>query len=137
MKIPKLQTIVMVLAGLLAVNLLIAAGSQSNKEDGGPDLPSAIERLIPPRGTLIRTQDDVGVNLDNAYKGRLEINGVVIPDDEVIWIPAEGKLTFRPGEGRAVERLPEGQTHVTVFYVPQDETRGEPERSFTWEFRAS
>jgi len=97
MKIPKLQTVVMVLGALLAVNLLIAAGSQSSKDDG-PELPSAIERLIPPRGNLIRLQDDVGVDLDNAYKGRLVINRVVIPDDEVIWIPSLGKLTFRPGE---------------------------------------
>jgi hypothetical protein len=136
MKRPRLQTIVMALGALLAVNLLILAARDSGKVEG-PALPSAIESLIPPRGALIRTQDDVGVNLDNAYQGRLEINGVVIPDDEVIWIPAEGKLTFRPGEGRAVERLPEGQTNVTVFYEPQDPSRAEPERSFTWQFRTS
>jgi hypothetical protein len=136
MKMPKLQTVIMVLGALLAVNLLIAAGSQSSKDDG-PELPSAIERLIPPRGTLIRLQDDVGVDLDNAYKGRLVINRVVIPDDEVIWIPSLGKLTFRPGEGRAVERWPEGVNSVTVFFLPQDENRGEPERSFTWDFLAS
>jgi len=109
----------------------------SGDEVEGPALPSAIERLIPPRGTLIRLQDDVGVDLDNAYKGRLQINGIDIPDDQVISIPSEGKVTFRPTEGREIERHAEGRNFVTIFYSPQDPNRVEPERSYTWEFLAS
>lgn len=136
MKMPKLQTVVMVGGALLAVNLLIAAGSQSNKDEG-PALPSAIERLIPPRGALIRLQDTVGVDLDDAYLGRLEIDGIVIPDDQVARIPALGQITFRPGENKEITRLAEGRHFVTVYYSPQDENRVEPEASYTWDFLAS
>lgn len=133
---PTWPTLLMVLGGLLAVNLLLLAGRGSN-EDGGRELPSAIERLIPAPGTLIRTQDDVGADLDDVYTGRLEINGIVIPDDQTVIVKPLGQVTYRPREGNEIESLPEGRNRATIFYAPQDTSRGEPERSFTWEFLAS
>lgn len=130
------QTVLMLGGALVAVNLLIVAGSVSNRDDG-PKLPKAIQSVIPAPGTLIRLQDDVGADLDDLYIGRLQINGIDIPDDQTVIVRPLGKVTFRPGEGKEIERLAEGRNSATIFFVPQDETRGEPERSYTWEFLAS
>lgn len=136
MKMPKLQTVLMVTGALLAVNLLLIAG-RGSKDNRGRQLPSAIERVIPAPGTLIRLQDDVGADLDDLYTGRLEIDGIVIPDDQTVIVKPLGQVTFRPREGYEIERLAEGRHRATIFYAPQDTSRGEPERSFTWEFLAS
>lgn len=136
--LPGLTTVLLVVGGIVAVNLIIVAGFVGSRgDDGAPAIPTEIEQLIPTRNAQIRTQDDVGADLDDAYTGILLIDDVRIPEDQLKIEPALGTVVFRPGEGKEFTRLTEGAHRATIVFRPQDPNRHEPERSFTWQFTAS
>ncbi|MGH9038209.1 MAG: hypothetical protein ACRD0O_20830 [Acidimicrobiia bacterium] len=130
----QLQTVLLAVAGVVAVNLLVAAVVIGGSDEG-PELPSTIESVIPTPGSGILAQDDVGADLLDTFTGVLLIDGVEIPEDQLrINLPL-GEVGFRPGEGKEITRLEEGLHSATIVYWPQDRSREEA-RSFTWSFRA-
>ncbi|MGH8999616.1 MAG: hypothetical protein ACRDY7_09520 [Acidimicrobiia bacterium] len=138
----RVEVVFMVVAGLVAVNLLVFAGRQGG-QDEGPPLPAAIERVIPAPNTVIRLQEDVGADLRDTYIGELAIDGVPIPKDQLRIVPSLGQVTFRPGDGKEIERLAEGLHNAKVFYWPQE--KGDDiavarqlgvVREYTWQFTA-
>lgn len=130
----RLQTMLLAVAGVVAVNLLVAAVVIGGSEEG-PELPSTIESVIPAPGAGILAQDDVGADLLDTFTGVILIDGVEIPEDQLrINLPL-GEVSFRPGEGKDIARLEEGLHSATIVYWPQDRSR-EDAKSFTWQFRA-
>ena len=130
----RLQTVLLAVAGVVAINLLVAATIIGGSEDG-PELPSTIESVIPTPGAGILAQDDVGADLLDTYTGVLLIDGVELPEDQLrINLPL-GEVGFRPGPGKDITRLEEGLHSATIVYWPQDRSR-EVAKSFTWQFRA-
>lgn len=129
-----LQTVLLALAGVVAVNLLVAAVVIGGRQEG-PELPANIESVIPTPGAGILAQDDVGADLVDTFTGVLLIDGVEIPEDQLRINKPLGEVGFRPGEGKDILRLEEGLHSATIVYWPQDRSR-EDAKSFTWQFRA-
>jgi hypothetical protein len=119
---------------LLAANIWIIAGvaQRTNKE---PVLPIAIEELIPKPGDLVSPQSTIGVNLNNTLSGALELDGTVIPLDQLTVQPTEGIITFSPGPGKDLTALPQGQHTITVLYWPRTSTQEQGSTSYSWTFK--
>jgi hypothetical protein len=129
--------VLLALAGVVAVNLLVAALVIGGAEEG-PELPSTIESVVPSPGSGMLAQDEVGADLLDTFTGVLLIDGVEIPEDQVRKNDPLGQVWFRPGAGKDITRLEEGLHSATILYWPQE--RGAAGRSeahsFTWQFRA-
>jgi hypothetical protein len=134
--LPSGRNLLLGLGGLLALNLLIIALVVGGRSDNGPPLPAEIEHITPVRGAVIRPQEDVGVDLKDTYTGVILIDDHEIPDDQVTIRPGLGQVIFRPGDGKDITRLTPGPHRATVEYWPQDRTREEAGKSFTWTFTA-
>ncbi len=130
-----LQTVLLAVAAVVAVNLLVAAVVIGGREEG-PELPSNIESVIPAPGTGMLAQDDVGADLLDTFTGALLIDGLEIPEDQLRINRPLGQVSFRPGPGKDIARLEEGLHSATIIYWPQDRSREDAARSFTWSFRA-
>ncbi len=133
----RLQTVLLALAGVVAVNLLVAAVVIGGEEER-PALPSTIESVVPAPGAGMLAQDDVGADLLDTFTGVLLIDGVEIPADQVRKNDPLGQVWFRPGEGKDITRFEEGLHSATILYWPQErgEAGRQEARSYTWHFRA-
>jgi hypothetical protein len=118
---------------LLAANIWIIAGvsQRTNKE---PVLPSAIEELIPKPGDLVSPESTIGVNLSNTLSGSLEFDNAVIPLDQLSVQPTQGIITFSPGPGKDITKLPQGRHTITVLYWPRTSTQEQGSQSYSWTF---
>jgi hypothetical protein len=134
--LPTGRTVLLGLSGLLALNLLIAAVFIGGQGDAGPPLPAEIEKITPARGALIRPQEDVGADLVDNYTGVIFIDDVELPLDQLKIVPGLGQVTFRPGPDQDIKALAPGPHRATIEYWPQDKTREEAGRSYTWQFTA-
>lgn len=100
------------------------------------DLPVAIQSVLPEAGSNVLSQSDVEVDLAVGYTAELEINGILIPEDQLFRVEALNKLSYQPRAGKIVTKLLPDQNCVRVFYwlIAQgpDSTQ-----SYTWCFDAS
>ena len=103
--------ILAVAAALFASAIIVAAGNSSSA-----DLPVAIQTVSPGSGDNVLSQSDIVVDLAAGYTAELEVNGVEIPEDHLFRVPGLNKVTFRPGQGKVVERLLPDQNCVRVRY---------------------
>jgi hypothetical protein len=127
--------VLIVVGGLIiAANIWIIAGvsQRTNKE---PQLPTSIEELIPKPFDLVSPQSTIGVNLDNSLSGELELDGSVIPLDQLTVQPTEGIITFTPGPGKDLTRLPQGVHTITVRYWPRASTQEQGSTAYSWQFK--
>jgi hypothetical protein len=130
-----LSRMIIVVGGLLlAVNIFIVAG-HSQRTNTEPTLPTSIEELIPKPGDLVSPQSTIGVNLDNTLSGELELNGQVIPLDQLDIRPTEGIITFSPNPGKDLTALPQGKNTLTVRYWPRTSTQEKGSAAYSWTFR--
>lgn len=135
--LPSRQNLLLLGLGFIAVNFLIAAAYMGGRGNEGQDRPVAIERVIPLPGTLIASQEEIGADLDDLYTGVLFVDGIELPLDQLRIVNALGQVFFRPGEDKDIERLSEGNHSATVVYWPQEKTREEAAKSYTWSFKAN
>ncbi|HEX5614184.1 MAG TPA: hypothetical protein VFZ83_03420 [Acidimicrobiia bacterium] len=130
---------------LVGVNLAVLAGTEQSNDDGGAELPSAIERLLPEPGAVIRPQDDVGVDLRDDLQGQLTIDP---PDDQPVTISPEqyggdpnlGLYTYRPAPDSEFREFAPGDHVVIAEFWPRTLTYTaalEADRlgSYSWSFR--
>jgi hypothetical protein len=124
--------IVAVLA--LAVLCLYVAGRSGGDSDAagvsGADAP--IESYQPGPGGRVLRQSEVGVVLKDGYDGRITIDGVAIPEEQMVgaidpsnpeYDPETGPrpnnkavVKFQPGPGRAVTEYATGSVEITIRY---------------------
>ena len=97
---------------------------------------TAVDELIPPRSAEVLAQETVGIDLAPGYDARLTINGVVIPPDQIRHLPSLNRFTFRPDQGRVIERLQAEQNCALVAYWRQDVGPAEAD-TISWCFTAS
>ena len=125
----------------LAVSLLVAACliglfwglSQARNELSS--IPTTIESLSPvPGAQTVPAQSSITAVLHFGQVGALIIDGNEIPDDQLTFVRATGTLTFTPGPGRDLERLPGGVRRATVVYWPAIGSREANGREYTWSF---
>lgn len=142
---------VIVVALVAAVALFVWGTSDTESGlDGGSNDPVIVNR-VPLPGAIEPRQVDIGAELQVGYDGRLQINGVDIPEDEMIGAvdPAtvsadelerlgirpnnRDTVRFRPGPGKVIESLPRGEVEVTVTYF-RDRSPQEDRGSDSWTF---
>ena len=77
----------------------------------------AVAELLPARGDEVLPQATVGAVLAPGWAGTLiSVGGVAVPPDQQRIEPALNSVVFRPGEGRALERLPTRDVCAEVSY---------------------
>jgi ABC-type phosphate/phosphonate transport system substrate-binding protein len=117
-----------VAGGLTVVALLFAGAIKSaDTKDRRTALPSQVQSVSPKSGAIVPPQEQISVDLRDDLTADLSLCApsqaegacTALPADQVDFIPALGQLTFRPGEGKAVEAYDPGQNRVIVAYRSQ------------------
>jgi hypothetical protein len=141
-----------ILVALVAAAALLVWGTRDTESglEGGSNDPVIVSR-VPLPDAIEPRQVDIGAELQIGYDGRLQVNGVDIPEDEMIGavdpatVSAEelerlgirpnnrNTVRFRPGPGKVIESLPRGEVEVTVTYF-RDRSPQENRGSDTWTF---
>lgn len=101
---------------------------------------AAIEALDPPPDSPgVPRQQPITVDLLPGWTGTLQINGIEIPEDQLLRTEPLNQFSFQPGPGKEIERLPPGDVlAVAIIWRPLDGgSRDNPARSFRWTFRVS
>lgn len=136
---PRLTRVAVVAGGLLlAVNLVVLAARSQDTAPDTAEIPAEIQQLIPQPGSVMRPQEDVGVDLRDDLIGVLRIDGgPEIPEDQYLRVVDLGRFVFRPGPERDIRELAPGAHRATVTYWLRTEERdaaGSEIFSYTWEF---
>jgi len=131
--------VVIVVGGLaLVVSLVLVLGSNSDTSDQGKQNPNAdIAQVRPAPGSIVNQLDDIEVHLRSGLTGVIVLNGKRIPEDQLVIDNATSTISFRPGEGKEISRLPAGANDAAVLYWSQTQPEPAKPRSFGWSFRAS
>ena len=122
----------LIVVGALA---LIAIGFSLTKE---PDptvqiTDSAVRQVFPPGGELDLRQSDIGFQLDPQYDGRLKVDGLDIPDDQVRFQIGVNLWLFRPGPGTETGALRPGRHTATAVFWKKGKTEASG-RTYSWSF---
>jgi hypothetical protein len=141
----------LVILALLAVAVAALAYGAANDDTGPPGVdpdPAIVAQFPAPDARALR-QTQVGAELKPGYDGRLVVNGVEIPEDQLEGAidpssvsPEElrrygirpnnrHRVIFQPGDGKVIEELPQGEVVIVLRYFR--ERRSEDSgRSVTW-----
>ncbi len=148
--------------GIIALALVVAVGvlvwSGQRAETGQPEGTGnrIVVNQFPLAGGRALRQTQVIATLRSGYDGRLTINGIAIPEDQMDGVVPDGSpeavgpngeiltqlrpnnrnvVAFSPGPGKVIEKLPEGLITVTVAYF-RDLSPTEDRGAATWSFRS-
>jgi hypothetical protein len=131
--------VVIVVSGIaLVVSLFVVLGYNSDTTDQGRQGVTAdVRQVRPAPGSIATPQADVEVRLRSGLTGVLVLNGTRLPEDQLVIDTATSTITFRPAEGKEVERLAAGRNDLAVLYWSQTEPEPPPgERGdFGWSFQ--
>ncbi|MPY95894.1 MAG: hypothetical protein GEV08_23410 [Acidimicrobiia bacterium] len=122
---------------LLALGLFAAAGFMAADPDEPLVGSRALEQLFPARDAEILRQGLVGVDLAPGWAGRLRIDGVAIPPDQLEQDNGLNQILFEPDEGKVIEQLSpqENCAEITYWQVAEGADRAGP--PLRWCFRVS
>lgn len=124
--------IVLLLLGIGFIAVVLGAVLLA-PEGTAPELPEAVNRIEPGDGELLFGQPRVVLDLSPGYRARLIIDGIPIPDEQVIWTEATGLHVFDPGPGKVIESWAPGFHLVEASW---DGIAGQPDPgNLTWTFR--
>lgn len=128
-----------VVGGLaLVVSLVLVLGYNADTSDQGKQNPNAdIAQVRPAPGSIATLQDDIEVRLQSGLTGVIVLNGKRIPEDQLLIDNSTGTISFRPGPGKEISRLPAGSNDAAVLYWSQTQPEPAKPKSFGWTFRAS
>lgn len=136
--LPSAKTRRLIVVAMLALAAAVFATAVViyQSSPGGPSLPAAIQSVSPQVGTNVLSQTDVTVDLAVGYTAELEINGIVIPENELFRVEALNQLSYQPRDGKVVPKLLPDRNCVRVFYWLI--SQGDRDRqNYTWCFDAS
>lgn len=124
--------ILLLLLGLAFIGVVL--GTIFLAPEGSPRaLPDAVDRIEPGDGELVFAQPEVLLDLAAGYRATLVIDGVDIPDGEVIWTEATGLHVFQPGPNKAIEAWTPGLHLVEASWSG---IAGKPDPgNLSWTFR--
>lgn len=142
------RSIIMVV--LLACAALLVWGNR-HAEVGKvlKDRDPVIVAQLPPPGGRVPQQSEVGAELKQGYDGRLTINGVAIPEEQMEGARNPKTITpddlrrnglrpnnhnrvyFTPGKGKVFEKFQTGNLSVSVQYFRDHQSRATG-RTITW-----
>lgn len=136
---------------VFAFGVLFVTGRNADTDGRSGDLDPVIVTQTPPPGGRALRQSEVGAMLQPGYDGRLTINGIDIPEGQMVGAidpstvtPAQLKkyglrpnnrntVMFQPGPGKILESLPSGQVQVVLRYF-RDLRNQNTGRTVTWTF---
>ena len=101
----------------------------------------AVKRVMPAPGDRVLHQSEVAVDLDTAYTGVLVSIGprsapVPIPEDQQVHtLVGLNRVSFTPGPGKELTRLPEGHICAVVEFWETTQSR-DHSRTYTWCFES-
>ena len=125
----------MSLIAAAATGLLIWAFSAPTQPTA-PGKPAAIESVSPLPGNLELRQVPVVADLAPGYTGYLAIDGVEVPEDQTVFVPALNTVTLTPSAGSDFGTFQPGNHCATIFYRLIGQPR-ESSASWQWCFRLS
>ena len=136
---------------VLAVFILVKGTQRAETSLDVIDSNPVIVDQAPLPGSIVLYQIELGVELAVGYDGRLVVNGIEVPEDQLqgavdpsTLSPADlarygirpngrNRLFFNPGPGKAIDELPQGVNSVTVYYH-RDRQPEVDQGSVTWTF---
>ena len=128
-----LIALVIAVAGIAVITLAVLA-----RDGDGPSIDPAVEELIPTKDAVsVPVQSSVTIDLQDRpqYRISLRINGVVIPESEVLFSRSLNRLNYIVGEGQTVEELRPGRNCAQAEFYSITEGPGAA-RSVNWCFEA-
>ena len=120
-------------AGIAVITLAVLA-----RGGDGPSLDPAVEELRPAADAeSVPVQSSVTIDLEDRpqYTISLRINGIRIPESEVLFSPPLNRLNYIVGEGQTVEELRSGRNCVQAEFYSITEGLGGA-RTVNWCFEA-
>jgi hypothetical protein len=123
---------------LVVLNLGIFLFNESDTSPQGEKaLPVDIEAVSPEPNQITGLIDTVTVDLADQYSGVLVIDGVEIPEDQLVFVVGIQTVSFRPGPDKAISRFRAGENDVEVkYWEGRLQDRPEKPYSFGWSFQA-
>ncbi len=122
------------LAGTAAVIMALLLSDTDGNDVSVTGNPS-VDALIPPRNAEVLSQETVGIDLAPGYEVRLVLNGVQLPSDQIRHSPDINRYSFRPDQGKVVERLQAERNCVQATYWRQEIGPSESD-NISWCFTA-
>ncbi|MCU1453669.1 MAG: hypothetical protein JWN46_1815 [Acidimicrobiales bacterium] len=137
---------VIVMALVTASSFFVFATARGQHGNTGPaDDPAVVQRQPGP-GARVLQQEQVGARLKPGYDGRVIINGVEVPEDQMagavdprssiaaaygIRPNTKQDVLFLPGKGKVMEKLPTGEVMLSVRFwrISEGPTKS---RSISW-----
>jgi hypothetical protein len=120
-----LRRVLTTLVIVACVGLLIVAAQHTRRGDldeptftGGAPASEGeaakpiVELQAPTPESSVLSQAQLLIDLASSYSASLVINGVVIPDDQLLTRPELNQVSFAPGAGKVIEKLPAGRNCV-------------------------
>ncbi len=126
--------LVVVAVLLYAAVKITNTGEDSDEPASVRAAPDVVEHLVPPQGSQIPRQSEIGIDLAPGYDGTLIVDGVPIPTDQERRVPEQNQIFFTPGKGKVIEELRAGQVCMTAVAWKSSVGRGKDDRSFNWCF---
>ncbi len=108
----------LVYAGLgLALVAVVALGLAFGSAGGEPDpLPAPLEDLSPRPGDSVQRLHPIEVKMRPGYDLVLSIDGIRIPEAELVTVEATGVHAWQPGPGRLFEQWTRGEHTVRITW---------------------
>lgn len=120
---------------IIAVLLLIVAGAAYGltRLDSSTSEPTVaiVQSVSPANNDKILQQAPIDIDLESGWDARLSIAQRPIPDDQLVRVEEQGKISFQPGPGKAFEFFPAGQNCAKITYW---QVRTGPGQSFDYEW---
>jgi hypothetical protein len=115
--------------------LFIVAGLSADTDDATNAAvgEGVVEALSPAESSSVVQQSRVTLDLAPGWTGDLVINGVAIPEEQVIRTAALNSISYQPLDEQVIERLPAGPNcaRATVWAVAEGPD-GPSQRVVTW-----
>lgn len=128
-----LPRVVMSLLLALAAAGMYVAFTLHEDTPPAPVRPRAVRVVFPTPGSLQLRQTTIFYELESPYEGTLRVGGVEVPMDELEVIQGLNRISFTPGQGKAIEALEPGTQTVSAVFWLRTEGRRAAQR-YTWRF---
>ena len=131
-----LRRLVIGLLLALGIGLFLLSGRYGVSDSKPTVTDSAVEALIPAdKSPDVPRQSEIGIDLANGWTGKLIVNGVEIPEDQLRRNDPLNQMFFTPGPGKEIEKLPPGPVYViAVIWRPTDNQTEADGRQVRWAF---
>ncbi|MCB0971397.1 MAG: hypothetical protein KDA97_07765 [Acidimicrobiales bacterium] len=145
------SVIAVALIGAFAVAAWAATKTDDASPGDGPGLGAAVIDLFPDDGAQALRQTRIGADLAPGYDGRLTIDGVAVPEEQMEGArdPADvdpedlaenglrpnnrNRVYFQPGPGKVIEEFDSGLVTIELSYFK--ERQPDTARTVRWQIR--